>query len=111
MKKDNFIYLKHILESILAIEEYTKGLSYENFISPNNKKTQDAVIRNFEIIGEAVNNLSEEYMVQHSTVSWKEIIEMRNLLIHEYFGVDLEILWNTIQQDIPKLKEIVKASL
>jgi len=105
MKKDNSVYLKHVLESIVTIEQYIKGLSYEKFIAFDNKKTQDAVIRNLEIIGEAVNNLSEEYITEHPKVSWKEIIEMRNLLIHEYFGIDLEIVWNTLIGDLPKLKE------
>jgi uncharacterized protein with HEPN domain len=103
MRKDNSFYLTHILEAIKSIEEYTDGYSYDDFIV--SKKTQDAVIRNFEIIGEAANNLDEDFITTHSAVAWEKLVSMRNLLIHEYFGVDLDIVWDTIQEDVPELKE------
>lgn len=103
MKKDNTLYLKHILEAINNIEEFVKDIiDLNNFVK--DKKTKDAVLRNFEVIGEAAKNLDEEFIKNNNSVEWDKIIGMRNFIIHEYFGVDLEIVWETIKKDLPLFK-------
>jgi len=87
MKKDNLLFLNHILEAVSNIEDYVKDTSsLEDFIK--DKKTHDAVLRSFQVIGEAANNLDEEFMKLESDIEWEKVIGMRNFIIHEYFGVD-----------------------
>jgi len=102
MKKDNSIYLKDIQNAIIKIEEYTKDISFESF--QNEDMRQDAVIRQFEIIGEAASRISKDFLEQHSDFPIKEAIEMRNFLIHGYDEVDIKVVWKTLQEDIPLLK-------
>ncbi|PIX68842.1 DUF86 domain-containing protein [Candidatus Roizmanbacteria bacterium CG_4_10_14_3_um_filter_39_13] len=102
MKKDNSIYLKDIQNAIIKIEEYTKDISFESF--RNEDMRQDAVIRQFEIIGEAASRISKDFLEQHSDFPIKEAIEMRNFLIHGYDEVDIKVVWKTLQEDIPLLK-------
>ena len=103
MKKDDTVFLKHILDAINLIEEYLKDKSYEEF--KDNHMLQDAVIRELEIIGEAAKNLSKEFRNKHSDIPWRQIAGMRDKLIHGYFGVDLDAVWDTATIDIPSLKE------
>jgi uncharacterized protein with HEPN domain len=106
MKKDNTLLLNHILSAIKDIEEYMKNTSSaEDFTI--DKKTHDAVLRNFQIIGEAANNLDENFIESNPEVEWEKVIGMRNFIIHEYFGVDLNIVWDTIKEDLPTFKENV----
>jgi len=100
------VYLRHILEAIESIEEYLKGFNYEAFLK--DKKTIDAVVRELEIIGEASNNLSQKFKDEYPAIPFRDIIDMRNVLIHEYFGVNAKIVWDTVQIDISSLKEIIK---
>lgn len=109
MKKDPAIFLQHILESIQAIEEYTRGFSEESFL--RDRRTQDAVVRRLEIIGEAVRKLPEATKDLASDAAWRQIIAMRNILIHEYFGVDLKLVWRVIEKDLPVLKQHIEALL
>jgi uncharacterized protein with HEPN domain len=104
MKRDK-VYLKHILDAISNIEKFMKGVSKEAFSS--NIEKQYAVLRGLEIIGEATKSLSEELKTKYPQVPWKEIAGMRDKLIHQYFGVDLELVWETIRKDLPKLKNRV----
>ena len=106
MDKDK-LYISHILSAIESIEEFTRGLDHDNFLS--NKLVQSAVIRQVEIIGEATKNLSESLRADESRAPWRDIAGMRDFLIHEYFGVDLEEVWKTVSEDVPRLKEIVKS--
>ena len=78
--------------------DYTSGVSYETFIS--NKMMVDAVIRNLEVIGEAANILGEEIKITHPEAEWKQMIRFRHLMIHFYFGVDYEIVWNVIKNNL-----------
>lgn len=70
----------------------------------NDRKTVDAAIRNLEVIGEAANNISQELKNNYPTIPWRDMISMRNKIMHEYFGVDTEIMWKIIQEDLPALK-------
>ena len=106
MKKDETVYLNHILDAINAIEEYTKGMSENEFFS--NSMAHDAVIRQLEIIGEAANNISNDFQEKHSRIPWGKMIGIRNKIIHEYFNVNFAIIWDTVQDDLPILKKSIK---
>lgn len=104
-------YIKHILDAIEAIEKFTEEASYEEFVK--NKEKHSAVIRQFEIIGEAINRLEqllkeEDRSLRDVKIPIEAIVEMRNILIHEYFAVDLELVWDTIHTDLPTLKKQVE---
>lgn len=101
--------LQHILDSILEIELYTKQISFEEF--SDNTMMQFACVKQLEIIGEASNHLSAHLRRIHNEVSWREIIDLRNLLIHEYFGIDTKIVWDIIKNDLEPLKSKVKEIL
>jgi len=103
MKKNDMVYLHHILNSIERIEEYTEGLEKENFLSSN--LVQDGTIRQIEIIGEATKNLSKNFREKYPQVPWNDIAGMRDRLIHHYFGVNLNDVWYTVRVDIPTLKD------
>lgn len=99
-------YIQDILTSLEEVEEFIHGLSFEEFTKE--KKTRNAVIRSLEVIGEAVKNLPESLRARYPDVPWKRMTGMRDKLIHEYFGVDLRIVWKTIKEDLPKLKPLIK---
>ena len=101
MKNDS-LYIDHILESLDKIESYTKDLTKKEF--SKNDLVQDAVIRNFEIIGEASKKVSKDLKQTYYKISWKEISGMRNKLIHDYMGVDVDVIWTTIKKDLPVLR-------
>ena len=103
MEKDDTVFLVHILESIDLIERYVNGMDEEDFMK--DRAAQDSVVRRFEIIGEASSNLTEEIRQNSPDVDWPDIIGMRNNLIHEYFGIDLETVWDTIKNDLPAFRE------
>ena len=101
--------MNDIVEAIDKIQHYAEGLSYEEFCQSN--MVVDAVLRNLELIGEASSHVSNEIKEEYPEVPWKLMISMRNILIHEYFGVDLEIVWKTIQESLPELLMIVRKAL
>ena len=106
----DIIRLQHIFDAILEIENYTSKADFSDF--EKNSMMLHASVRQLEIIGEASNHLSKEILKTYQTVEWKQIIGFRNLLIHEYFGVDITVVWNVIQFDLPHLKkEIIKIIL
>lgn len=99
------------MEAIDNINLYTTDLSQEQFLS--DQKTKDAVIRNFEIIGEAANKLSEDFTKKNLSIDWKGVIGLRNILIHDYFGIDYNIVWNRNIRTIffPMLKTNLESAL
>lgn len=109
MQRESKLYLDDILESVEKIEGYTRDMSFEEF-----KKTPivvDAVIRNLEIIGEAVKRLPFDVKRKHSEVEWKKIAGVRDILIHEYFGINLMIVWDIVTNKVPELKMSIKQLL
>lgn len=109
MKRDFRVYLDDILESITRIEEYTKGISVEEFLK--NVPIQDAVIRRFEIVGEAVKHIPDKVKHKYSNVEWKKIAGARDIFIHEYFGVGFDRVWDTIVKDLPIFKKHIQKIL
>lgn len=96
------LLLIDILESIEKIKSYTSGYSFEEFI--NDSKTLDAVIRNFEIIGEAANRLSDDFKNTYNEIDWFRIRGFRNRIVHDYMGIDYQIVWIIIEKDISSLE-------
>ena len=106
MTKDHLVYIEDILDSIAKINAYTKDMSFSEF--KNDSKTQDAVVRNFEIIGEAARQIPPDIKKKNPKVPWKAMIGMRNKMIHEYAGVVLEVVWKTLKEDLPGLEKQLK---
>ncbi len=102
MKRDVALYIKDILEAMDAIERFVSGMTFEEF--KNDDKTSSAVIRKFEIIGEATKNIPKAIKQKHPDIPWKEMAGFRDKLIHFYFGIKYELVWDTIELEIPKLK-------
>lgn len=95
-----------MLESMDLIREYTRGFSVNDFLA--NRETQDAVIRRLEIIGEAAKNMPDDIKERYSGIAWRKIAGMRDVLIHEYFGVDLNLTWKVLERDLPELERQLK---
>lgn len=102
-KREISDYLSDISGFITKIEQFTKGLIYDEFVK--DEKTVFAVIRAIEVIGEASKNISLDFRKKHKDLPWKEMSGTRDKLIHGYFGVDYEVIWKTIKEDLPPLKE------
>ena len=107
--KDSKILLGHVLESIEAIFTYTKGMTKAKFLKAS--KTQDAVIRRLTIIGEATNGIPDSFLDAAPEIPRRQIVGMRNMLIHEYLGVDMVLVWDTIKKDLPVLKRNILSLL
>jgi uncharacterized protein with HEPN domain len=109
-KRSPNLLIEDIIESCYKIVDYTKGISFEEFIA--DPKTIDAVIRNFEIIGEAANRLPEEWKDLHQNIDWYRIREFRNRVVHDYFGIDYSIVWQIKEKYLPQLiKDVEELNL
>ncbi len=101
--RDDSVYVAHIREAIHRVQSYIRGLTKEAFLET--PLVQDAVIRQLQIIGEAAKRLSSDYRARTSDVPWSDITGMREKLVHDYMGVDLEAVWETVVRDLPELRE------
>ncbi|USB33383.1 DUF86 domain-containing protein [Paenibacillus sp. YPG26] len=108
--RDDKVYLTHVLECIQYIFEYTQTGKEEFF---KQRIIQDAVVRNLEIIGEATKNISKEFRSQNPDIPWREMAGLRDVLIHDYFGVDNHIVWSVVKNELPgllkQIEELLKA--
>ena len=109
MPRDYKVYLEDILEATRKARRYAEGMSVKKLAKDS--KTLDAVIRNLEIIGEAVKNVPDEIRSKHPDVDWKKIADLRDILIHQYFGIDVEIIWDIVQNKLPGLEKNAKQML
>jgi len=107
--RDIRLYLKDILAAIQAIEKFVKDMNFEQF--RNNDLVSSAVIRKFEIIGEATRNIPQEIKKKYPDIPWKTMVGFRDKLIHFYFGIKYDIVWETIKSKLPELKEKIKRVL
>jgi len=101
--RDFLIYLEDIIDAIEKIEKYTQNIDFNKF--SKNDMVIDAVIRNFEVIGEATKKIPAEIKEKYPEVEWKEAMGFRNVLIHDYFGIDIEAVWDTLQKNLPTFKK------
>lgn len=99
--------LSDMLEVAEKIVRYTEGMDYEKFTA--DEKTIDAVVRNFEIIGEAANRIDDDFKEVHPELDWNHLRGFRNRIVHDYFGIDYEIVWSIITQDLPGYKEAISS--
>lgn len=105
MSRDSRVYLADILDAVSRIRAYTAGVTYTEFDA--DRKTFDAVIRNLEIIGEAVKNLPGEFRDRHPEEDWRKIAGLRDILVHQYFGIDAEIVWDIVQSKLASLEQTI----
>jgi uncharacterized protein with HEPN domain len=109
MLRDYRAYLEDILEAASAAREYVAGMTREDLAQ--DRRTRDAVIRNLEIVGEAAKKLPAETKRSHPEVEWKKIAGLRDILIHDYFGIDMDIVWDVVQNKLPPLADQVRRIL
>lgn len=109
MTKTIVFFLQHILESVDLIEKRMKNITYEEFV--HDVDLQDMIIRRLEVIGEAVRNLPKEFRQKYSSVAWQNPADMRSVLIHGYFQVDLDVVWDTVTNDLPPFKKQIEEIL
>jgi len=101
------LLLEDILEAIESIKDYTSNISFEQFIA--DKKSKDAVARNFEIIGEAASKLPKGFKKENPQIDWPGVIGFRNILVHDYFGIDYSIVWTIKTEHLPKFEEEIQS--
>ncbi|KUG03445.1 hypothetical protein ASZ90_019147 [hydrocarbon metagenome] len=109
MTRDHRLYLEDMLEAINKIQRYTVNLTFDEFTL--NEMAIDAVVRNFEIIGEAAGRISSNIQLLYPEIPWYEMKGMRNIVAHEYFRVDLQIIWKTVQDSLPELGRLIQSVL
>ena len=107
--RETQLLLEDILEACQKILSYTGGMGFDDFARDN--KTIDAVVRNFEIIGEAANRVTEDFKSDHPEIEWRRIIGFRNRIIHEYFGINYEMVWKIKEENVPELADLVQQAM
>ena len=108
-ERDDLLYLRHMLDAIGRIESYLGGVDEGSFLA--NSEKQDAVVRQLQILGEAVKRLSVAVRAAHPNIPWREVAGMRDKLVHDYFGVDLQFVWITATKDVPALRPQIERIL
>lgn len=111
MQKDDLVYVRHIRDSISKLESFVAGLSREEFMDDRNAVVQSGVVRELEVIGEAASKLSADYRKAHPDLPWREMIDTRNKMIHDYLSVDYALVWEILVKDLPELRLKIKALL
>lgn len=106
MNRDYKLFVKDILDCINKIEEFVKGISYEDFVKDD--KTSSAVVRKLEVIGEASKNVPKEIRQRYKELPWSDMAGMRDKIIHFYFGIDYEIVWKVIKERLPQIRPSIK---
>lgn len=109
MPRDYRVYLDDMLEAAGRIREYTSGMTPDDLAG--DRRSLDAVVRNLEVIGEAAKGVPEEVRSKHPAVDWKKIAGLRDILIHQYFGIDIDIIWDVVRNKLPVLEERVRRIL
>ena len=107
--RDHLFLLEDMLDAAKKIQKYTLGLTQESFIEDD--KTIDAVIRNFEIIGEAANRIDDDFKIQHPYIEWRKLRGFRNRIVHDYFGIDYKVVWEIITNDLTYLIDSLESLL
>ncbi len=107
MSRHSRFRLHDILDAIDRVNSYVEGMTYADFLA--DRKTQDAVTRNIEIIGEAARSLSAQFKEEHPDIPWEEIVGMRNVIVHEYFGILPDVVWDVIENELPPLRSQIAA--
>ena len=103
--KDDKLYRLHIIESIEKIEKYTDGITRADFL--NSTLLQDAILRNLQVLAESTQRLSQDFKDNNSTIEWNSISGLRNILVHDYLGIDLDTVWNVVRSYLPELKGVI----
>lgn len=102
-KKDDLEFVRHIIEAIKLIETYLKNVKKEEFIG--NPEKRDAVIRELTVIGEAAKSISDPFRSKNPSIEWKDLAAVRDIVVHQYFKIDLDIVWDTVKNNLPTLKK------
>ena len=105
--KDDSVYIEHMLECTQKIPEYTQE-GKEHFL--RSAITQDAVVRNLQVMAESSQRISSEVKLKYPNIPWRDISGFRNILVHDYLGLDLKVVWSVVEQDIPALRDALKVS-
>jgi uncharacterized protein with HEPN domain len=103
--KDDLPYLLHLRDALEEVREFLEGMKYEDFVE--DKRTRNAVLRSFEVMGEASRRVSPEFRAGHPEIPWRKIMNFRNKLIHDYFGLDYLLVWKTAQEEVPSLLPLI----
>ena len=102
-KKEHLVYIEHMLDCIHRVDEYveSKALFYDSHL------VQDAVVRNLQVMAESSQRLPEDIKHQYSDISWDDISGFRNILVHDYLGIDLDVIWSVVEQELPRLEKVL----
>lgn len=111
MQKDNLAYIKHMRDAIYRIENYVAGMGAQDFLNDENLVVQAAVVRELEVLGEAANKVEYQFKDDHNAIPWRDLIDTRNKVIHDYLSVDYMLVWDIIEKELPTLKSQIEQIL